>query len=287
RSEEDLRRVNFVVDGRIFRLSDIATVKRGYSDPPQPLFRYNGTPAIGLGIAMRSGGDVLALGRSVEAAMTKITANLPVGIEPRLVADQPRVVESAVDDFMEALWEAIAIVLGVSFLSLGLRAGAVVACSIPLVLAAVFVAMEIAGIDLQRVSLGALIIALGLSCAVSVIFAPLLGVAIVPATMKHKAHTEVGAVMRRFRSLLVKAMRARWITISGTLALLALSALALRFVPQQFFPASDRLELLVNLTLSRSASIYASDRTASRFEALLKGDSDVDHWTTYVGQGAV
>ncbi len=362
RSEEDLRRVNFVVDGRIFRLSDIATVKRGYSDPPQPLFRYNGTPAIGLGIAMRSGGDVLALGRSVEEAMTKITANLPVGIEPRLVADQPRVVESAVDDFMEALWEAIAIVLGVSFLSLGLRAGAVVACSIPLVLAAVFVAMEIAGIDLQRVSLGALIIALGLlvddamitvemmvtkleegldsaraatfaytstafpmltgtlvtvvgfmpigfaksaageytfsiftvvaiallvSWAVAVIFAPLLGVAILPATMKHKAHTEVGAIMRRFRSLLVKAMRARWITIGGTLALLALSALALRFVPQQFFPASDRPELLVNLTLSRSASIYASDRTASRFEALLKGDSDVDHWTTYVGQGAV
>ena len=284
RSEEDLRRVNFVVDGRIFRLSDIATVKRGYSDPPQPLFRYNGTPAIGLGIAMRSGGDVLALGRSVEAAMTKITANLPVGIEPRLVADQPRVVESAVDDFMEALWEAIAIVLGVSFLSLGLRAGAVVACSIPLVLAAVFVAMEIAGIDLQRVSLGALIIALGLlvddamitvemmvtkleegldsaraatfaytstafpmltgtlvtvvgfmpigfaksaageytfsiftvvaiallvSWAVAVIFAPLLGVAILPATMKHKTHSEPEAIMRRFRSLLLWAMRAR------------------------------------------------------------------------------
>jgi len=162
RSEEDLRRVNFVVDGRIFRLSDIATVKRGYSDPPQPLFRFNGMPAIGLGIAMRSGGDVLALGRYVQAAMTKITANLPVGIEPRLVADQPRVVESAVNDFMEALWEAIAIVLGVSFLSLGLRAG----CGRRLLHSArarsVFVAMEIAGIDLQRVSLGALIIALGL-----------------------------------------------------------------------------------------------------------------------------
>jgi multidrug efflux pump subunit AcrB len=362
RSEEDLRRVNFVVDGRIFRLSDIATVKRGYSDPPQPLFRFNGTPAIELGIAMRSGGDVLALGRNVEAAMTEITANLPVGIEPRLVADQPRVVESAVNDFMEALWEAIAIVLGVSFLSLGLRAGAVVACSIPLVLAAVFVAMEIAGIDLQRVSLGALIIALGLlvddamitvemmvtkleegldsaraatfaytstafpmltgtlvtivgfmpigfaksaageytfsifavvaiallvSWAVAVIFAPLIGVAILPASMKHETHTEPGPVMRRFRSLLVRAMRARWFTIGATLALLVLSALALRFVPQQFFPASDRPELLVDLTLSRSASIYASDRTASRFEALLKGDSDVDHWTTYVGQGAV
>jgi multidrug efflux pump subunit AcrB len=362
RSEEDLLRVNFVVDGRIFRLSDIATVKRGYSDPPQPLFRYNGTPAIELGIAMRSGGDVLALGRSVEVAMTKITANLPVGIEPWLVADQPRVVESAVDDFMEALLEAIAIVLGVSFLSLGLRAGAVVACSIPLVLAAVFVAMEIAGIDLERVSLGALIIALGLlvddamitvemmvtkleegldrvraatfaytstafpmltgtlvtvvgfmpigfaksaageytfsiftvvaiallvSWAVAVIFAPLIGVAILPSTMKHKTHTEPGAIMRRFRSLLVMAMRARGITIGATLALLVVSALALRFVPQQFFPASDRPELLVDLTLSRSASIYASDRTASRLEALLKGDSDIDHWTTYVGQGAV
>jgi len=362
RSEEDLRRVNFVVDGRIFRLSDIATVKRGYSDPPQPLFRYNGTPAIGLGIAMRSGGDVLALGRSVEAAMTKITANLPVGIEPRLVADQPRVVESAVDDFMEALWEAIAIVLGVSFLSLGLRAGAVVACSIPLVLAAVFVAMEIAGIDLQRVSLGALIIALGLlvddamitvemmvtkleegldsaraatfaytstafpmltgtlvtvvgfmpigfaksaageytfsiftvvaiallvSWAVAVIFAPLLGVAILPATMKHKTAQRARSDHAAVPVPAPLGDACALITIGATLALLVLSALALRFVPQQFFPASDRPELLVDLTLSRSASIYASDRTASRFVALLKGDSDVDHWTTYVGQGAV
>jgi multidrug efflux pump subunit AcrB len=362
RSEEDLRRVNFVVDGRIFRLSDIATVTGGYSDPPTPLFRFNGASAIGLGIAMRSGGDVLALGRSVEAAMREITANLPVGIEPRLVADQPRVVESAVDDFMEALLEAIAIVLGVSFLSLGLRAGAVVACSIPLVLAAVFVAMEIAGIDLQRVSLGALIIALGLlvddamitvemmvskleegldsgraatfaytstafpmltgtlvtvvgfmpigfaksaageytfsifsvvaiallvSWVIAVVFAPLLGVAILPATMKHKTHTESGPIMRRFRSLLVGAMRARWITIGAALALLVLSVLSLRFVPQQFFPASDRPELLVDLTLPRSASIYASDRTASRLEALLKDDSDIDRWTTYVGQGAV
>src|SRR6185312_2146680 len=162
RSAEDIQHVNFVVDGRIFRLSDIATVKRTYSDPPQPLFRFNGEPAVGLAISMRSGGDVLELGRNVELAMRSIIANLPVGIEPRLVAEQPRVVEAAVDDFMEALWEAIAIVLGVSFLSLGLRAGAVVAFSIPLVLAAVFVLMEVSDIDLQRVSLGALIIALGL-----------------------------------------------------------------------------------------------------------------------------
>jgi multidrug efflux pump subunit AcrB len=130
-------------------------------------------------------------------------------------------------------------------------------------------------------------IALLVSWVVAVVFAPLLGVAILPAAMKHKTHTGSGPIMRRFRSLLVGAMRARWITIGATLALLVLSVLALRFVPQQFFPASDRPELLVDLTLPRSASIYASDRTASRLEALLKDDSDIDRWTTYVGQGAV
>src|SRR5207248_9511448 len=111
---------------------------------------------------MRKGGDVRALGRNVEHAITEITAKLPVGIETTLVADQPVTVEHAVDEFMKALWEAIAIVLIVSLLSLGLRAGAVVALAIPLVLAAVFVGMELFGIDLQRISLGALIIALGL-----------------------------------------------------------------------------------------------------------------------------
>ncbi len=162
RSEADLRKVNFVANGQIFRLSDIATVKRTYSDPPQPMFRINGQAAIGIGISMRAGGDVLALGQNVERAMSEIRADLPIGIEPHLAADQPKVVKAAVDDFMEALLEAVGIVLAVSFISLGIRAGAVVACSIPLVLAAVFVGMELAGIDLQRVSLGALIIALGL-----------------------------------------------------------------------------------------------------------------------------
>ena len=362
RSEEDVRRVNFVVDGRIFRLSDIATVKRGYSDPPQPIFRCDGQQAIGLAVSMRSGGDVLALGRSVEAAMRTITASLPVGIEPRLVAEQPRVVAAAVDEFMTALWEAIGIVLGVSFLSLGVRAGAVVACSIPLVLAAVFVVMEITDIDLQRVSLGALIIALGLlvddamitvemmvtkleegldragaatfaytstafpmltgtlvtvagfvpigfarsaageytfsifavvaiallvSWLVAVLFAPLIGVTILPPTLPRKERGEPGPIMRWYRSCLERAMRARWTTIGAATALLVLSVFALELVPQQFFPSSDRPELLVDLTLSRSASLYASDRTAARLEALLKGDPDIDRWSTYVGQGAV
>jgi multidrug efflux pump len=358
---DDLRRVNFVVDGRIFRLSDIATVRRGYSDPPQPMFRYNGVPAIGLGIAMRNGGDVLALGRNITAVMRTVTAGLPVGIEPHLVAAQPQVVRLAVNDFMAALWEAIAIVLGVSFLSLGVRAGAVVACSIPLVLAAVFVTMEISDIDLQRVSLGALIIALGLlvddamitvemmvtkleegmdkvraatfaytstafpmltgtlvtaagfvpvgfaksaageytfsmfavvtmalltSWIVAVVFAPLIGVAVLPDKMPHRS-SQPGAILSRFRTLLVRAMRARRATIGIAVALLLLAVLALRLVPQQFFPASDRPELLVDLTLSRSASIYASDRVTTRFEKLLQGDADIDHWSSYIGQGAV
>ena len=373
-SEEEVRNVNFAVDGRAFRLSDIATVRRGYSDPPQPLLRLNGVPAIGIGIAMRSGGDMLALGRSVETAMQRITANLPVGIEPHLVAEQPRVVAAAVDDFTQALWEAIAIVLGVSFLTLGLRAGAVVACSIPLVLAVVFVAMASAGIDLQRVSLGALIIALGLlvddamitvemmvkkleegfdkvtaatfaytstafpmltgtlvtvagfvpigfaksaageytfsifavvaiallaSWVVAVIFAPLIGIAILPDTLtnRHKKsaghgtiqseHGVAGWIMKRFRALLVCAMRARWITIGGALALLALSIVALQWVPRQFFPASDRPELLIDMTLRGSASIEASERAVSRLEKYLKGDADIERWTTYVGQGSV
>jgi multidrug efflux pump len=161
-SEADLRRVNFAFNGRLFRLTDLGTVKRSYADPPQPMFRVNGQAAIGLGIAMREGGDMLTLGRNIQRAMSEITTSLPIGVEAHLVNDQPQVVDHAVGEFMKTLWEAIAIVMAVSLLSLGLRAGAVVACSIPLVLAVVFVAMDLAHINFQRVSLGALIIALGL-----------------------------------------------------------------------------------------------------------------------------
>ena len=162
RSEQDVLGINFVAGGRMIRLGDIARVTRGPADPAQPMFRVNGQQGIGIAIAMRKGGDVMALGHNVAEAMARITENLPVGIEPMLVANQTVIVEHAVDEFMEALWEAIAIVLGVSLLSLGVRAGAVVALSIPLVLAAVFTVMSFTGIDLQRISLGALIIALGL-----------------------------------------------------------------------------------------------------------------------------
>ena len=161
-SAQDIADVTLYAGSRKIRLGDVATVTHGYADPPSPLFRCNGKDAIGLAINMSDGGNVLKLKENVENAMARIMADLPVGIETTLVANQPAVVHDSVNEFTEALFEAVAIVLGISFLSLGVRAGTVVACSIPLVLAFVFLGMQIFGIDLQRVSLGALIIALGL-----------------------------------------------------------------------------------------------------------------------------
>ena len=137
-------------------------MRRAYVDPQQPMFRYNGTPAIGLAISMAKNGNVLAFGEHMKERLAKLTADLPVGIESHLVADQPHVVEEAVGEFIKTLIEAIAIVLGVSFLALGWRPGIVVAIAIPLVLAITFVVMKLTGISLQRISLGALIIGLGL-----------------------------------------------------------------------------------------------------------------------------
>ena len=156
------RPINFRVNGRFFRLSDIAKVRRTYVDPQQPMFRYNGTPAIGLAISMTKNANVLEFGEHIKERLAKLTADLPAGIESHLVADQPQVVEEAVGEFVKTLIEAIAIVLGVSFLALGWRPGIVVAIAIPLVLAITFVVMKLTGISLQRISLGALIIGLGL-----------------------------------------------------------------------------------------------------------------------------
>ena len=136
-SERDILAVNFVANGRLIRLRDIAQVRRSYADPPQPMFRVNGKPAIGIAVAMREGGDILTLGRNIERAMREIRADLPVGIEPVLVADQPYVVDNAVRDFTTSLWQAILIIMAVSLVSLGLRPGAVIALSIPLTLALV------------------------------------------------------------------------------------------------------------------------------------------------------
>ncbi len=363
RSEADLLAVNFAIGERMLRLGDIATVRRGYADPPQPMFRVNGQPALGLAIAMREGGDILTLGENVQKAMTGIVANLPIGIEVTRVADQPVTVDEAINDFTTSLWQAIGIILAVSFVSLGVRAGTVVALSIPLTLALVFAIMGLVHIDLHRISLGALIIALGLlvddamttvdamtrrlalgedkftaaayayrtlafamlagalvtiagfvpigfaqstageytfsifavvaiallvSWLVAVVFAPVLGVVLLVAPKGGSTEPKApGPVMRAYRALLRGAMRVRWLTILVTIALFGVSVYGLRLVPQQFFPSSDRPDLLVNVTLPQNASIHATQSAAERLDAILGKDPDVDHWSTYVGQGAV
>ena len=161
-SPQSVAEIGIQANGRLFRLGDIASIRRGYVDPPILKMRFRGQEAIGLAIAMRRGGDIIQLGQRLRAETARLQAELPVGIEMHQVADQPSVVSASIREFMRTLGEAVIIVLAVSFLSLGLRTGVVVAFSVPLVLAMTFLGMRLAGIDLQRISLGALIIALGL-----------------------------------------------------------------------------------------------------------------------------
>ena len=361
-NERDIENVNLVVGERVVRLGDIATVKRGLVDPPTPMFRVNGKPAIGLAISMRDQADILALGRNVRAAMDKVRATLPVGIEPVLVADQSATVDHAISDFLVSLYQAIAIILVCSFVSLGVRPGLVVAIAIPITMALVFTVMNTMHIDLQRVSLGALIIALTLlvddamttvdamqrrlaagdppgtaasfayrtlaapmligtlvtiasfvpvgfapggasevlqslfsvvaialiaSWLVAVVFGPILGKALLKAPPRTDGEPKPSKLKSGYQAFLRSAIRMRWLTIGVTVAMFAAAILALPLVPRQFFPSSDRNELLVDLTLRQNASIAASERTAERVEALLKGDPDVDHYSTYVGRGAI
>ncbi|AHK03597.1 MULTISPECIES: efflux RND transporter permease subunit [Rhizobium/Agrobacterium group] len=360
-SEDSLRAINLRVNNRFFPLTEVATIRRGYVDPPSSLFRFNGQPAIGLAIGMKTGANLVHFGEELDAQMKRIVADLPVGVDVHRVSDQPAVVDEAVSGFTSALFEAIAIVLVISFISLGLRAGMVVAVSIPLVLAITFVYMEYTGISLQRISLGALIIALGLlvddamiavemmvarlevgddlrkaatyvytstafpmltgtlvtvagfipvglnnsaageftftlfvviavslivSWIVAVVFTPLLGVAMLPKTMKSH-HEKKGRFASGFSWLLSRALRFRWVTIILTVALFALSVGGMSLVQQQFFPASDRVELIVDWNLPQNSSIAETNRQMAQFEqeALAK-NPDIDHWTTYVGEGA-
>lgn len=360
-SVDDLNDVTLYAGGKKVRLMDIATIKMGYADPAQPRFRYNGKDAVGLAVSMRKGGNILALEKNIAAAMDSLNADRPVGIEAHLVANQPKVVHDAVGEFMEALMEAVAIVLGISFISLGMRAGTVVAFSIPLVLAVVFVGMAIWGIDLQRVSLGALIIALGLlvddamitvesmvskleegwtrvkaatfaytstafpmltgtlvtiigfvpigfaksdageytyslfavvamalliSWFVAVLFAPLIGVKILQEKPAHHEKKE-GRVMTIFHRFLLHTMRRPKRTVGVTLMLFFLALAALPLVPSQFFPSSERPELLVNMTLRQGVSVEASNQVSQKLDRILEKDPDIDHWSSYIGRGAL
>ncbi|MBA1197099.1 Cobalt-zinc-cadmium resistance protein CzcA [Pseudomonas fluorescens] len=361
-SEKDLEGVNLRINDRFFRLADIANIQRGYTDPPAPMFRYNGQPAIGLAIGMKAGGNIQAFGAEMKAKMDQIITNLPVGVGVHTVSDQAVVVKKAVGGFTSALFEAVLIVLAVSFVSLGVRAGLVVACSIPLVLAMVFLFMEYSGITMQRISLGALIIALGLlvddamitvevmvtrlemgetkeqaatfaytstafpmltgtlvtvagfvpiglnassageytftlfaviavalivSWVVAVFFAPVLGVHILKANKVKEHEAKTGRVGRAFEHGLLWCMRNRWWTIIGTVLIFALALFSMRFVQNQFFPSSDRPEILVDLNLPQNASIEETQKVVDRLEAKIKDDPDLVHWSSYIGQGAI
>ena len=359
---ESIADLNLWIDGRFYKLTDIAEVQRGYSDPPTKMFRVNGKPAIGIGVNMRDGGNNLTFGEGLHEAAEHLTQRFPVGIELNLVSDQPEVVREAIGEFTKALFEAIVIVLVVSFLSLGFRAGLVVALSIPLVLAIVFMAMEAMDISLQRISLGALIIALGLlvddamitiemmiskieegmekvkaatfaytstafpmltgtlitifgflpigfadnntgqytfslfavvavalvaSWFVAVIFAPVIGLSVLPSHIKAHGAPGPGRFMRAFSGLLGFGMRHRWLTIAASLAAFGASVYGMGFVQQQFFPASNRPELLVTMTLPKNASIAATQAETKRLEKALASDPDIARFSSYVGGGAI
>jgi len=162
RSLEDVRAVPLESQGRLLRIGDIAEVRHGYEDPPQYTIRHNGAPALGIGVTMTRDGNILTLGQRLQKRMSAIEAALPAGLELKLIADQPRVVDESVWEFERSFLEALVIVLAVCFVSLGWRAGLVVSTSVPVVLAAVACVMYLAGWNLDRISVGSLIIALGL-----------------------------------------------------------------------------------------------------------------------------
>lgn len=369
-TNESLEAISLYINDRFYRLSELATIKRGYIDPPTKMFRVNGQPAIGVGVSMTAGGNVQDFGVELNQIAAQLQATFPVGITIHLVSNQSEVVKEAIGGFTEALGEAIVIVLAVSFLSLGLRAGLVVALSIPLVLAIVFVGMDFMQISLQRISLGALIIALGLlvddamitvemmiskieeglekvkaatfaytstafpmltgtlvtifafgpvgfaqsntgqycfslfaviaialiaSWFVAVIFAPVIGLTVLPSHEKYlkkegeESEKKQGIVATTFHRILLVCMRHRWLTIGVTLGLFALAAFGQQFIQRQFFPASNRPEVLVTLNLPKNASIYATRDLVDKVQKEVDAEmgKTVAHYSSYVGGGAI
>ena len=384
---------------RTIRLDDVATVRRGFADPAAPRMRFMGEDAIGIAVSMHDGGDILRLGRTLETEFARLEQTLPAGMQLRRVADQPQAVRDSVGEFVKVLAEAVVIVLLVSFVSLGFRTGLVVAVSIPLVLAMTFAVMHYFGIGLHKISLGALVLALGLmvddaiiavemmairmeqgysrlkaaafawtstafpmltgtlvtaagflpiataasstgeytrslfqvvtialvvSWIAAVLFIPYLGEKMLPdlanpqppkpgslaarvrawrerAADRHPAFADmlapkpVGAhdhdpyqrpFYRRFRRWLEWSLSHRWLVIGATAGMLVASVLLFRFVPQQFFPDSTRLELMVDLELAEGSSLRATQAQAERLEAMLEGRPGVANYVAYVGTGS-
>ncbi len=372
-SVDAIRAIGIRAGDKLFKLGDVAKVWRGYADPQQAYFNWQGKPAVGLALSMTRGGNVMNLGDHLQAETARLRGELPVGLELHQVANQPEVVKRNIDEFMKSLLEAVAIVLAVSFLFLGFRTGLVVALSIPVVLAVTFLLMKPAGVDLQRISLGALIIALGLlvddaiiavemmvvkmeqgwekskaaafaytstafpmltgtlitaagflpvgfaksaageytfsifvvvgialltSWVAAVVFIPWLGSRLLnreklmAKAAKHAGDPYASPFYLRFRKLVNWCVGHRWTVIGLTLALFVLSIVGFnKGVERQFFPTTNRPELLIDLWLPQGASIQATSQQVKRIDAMLASDPElkdrISHYATYVGMGSV
>lgn len=370
-SVEQIRQLPLRVGERTFRLGDVARVYRGYNDPPAPRMRFMGEDAIGLAVSMKDGGDILTLGKALEAEFERLARGLPAGLSLRKVSDQPAAVKAGVGEFVQVLCEALVIVLLVSFFSLGVRTGLVVALAIPLVLAMTFAAMYYFGIGLHKISLGALVLALGLlvddaiiavemmaikmeqgfdrlkaasyawtstafpmltgtlitaagflpiataasstgeytrsifqvvtialltSWVAAVLFVPYLGERLLPDLAKRHAarHGNGGAApdpyatpfYQRVRRVVAWCVRRRKTVIVLTIAAFVGSVFLFRFVPQQFFPASGRPELMVDLKLAEGASLVNTGEKVRQLEQLLKQQQGIVNYVAYVGSGS-
>ena len=379
RTTKELEDLQLRAGSTTFRLGDFATVEREYQDPPTDKMRFNGKEVIGLGVSMEKGGNIITLGKSLEDTVARIRSQLPVGIELERVSDQPRAVTSSVDEFIHTLVEAVFIVLAVSFLALGLhtkpklaidvRPGLVVALTIPLVLAITFLFMRLLDISLHKVSLGALIIALGLlvddaiiavemmvrkmeeglsrleaatyaytstampmltgtlitaagflpiglakstageytfsmfsvnaiallvSWVVAVTFTPYIGFLLLkvnpPGNGHGQGHSDHDVYdtpgFRRFRRVVTCCVEYRKTTIALSLAVFALGVFGFKFIEKQFFPDSNRPELMVEMWSPEGTSFAANEAVVERFEAFVRSQPGVESVTSYVGKGS-
>ena len=365
---EQIRNFPIRIADRTFRIGDVAEVRRGFNDPPAPRMRFMGEDAIGLAVAMKEGGDILVLGKALEGEFSRLQNSLPAGMELRKVSDQPAAVKTGVGEFVRVLAEALIIVLLVSFFSLGVRTGMVVALAIPLVLAMTFATMYYLGIGLHKISLGALVLALGLlvddaiiavemmaikmeqgfdrikaasfawtstafpmltgtlitaagflpiataqsgtgeytrsifqvvtialvaSWIAAVVFVPYLGEKLLPDlakihAAKHGAESNPHGTpfYQRVRRVVGWCVERRKTVIVLTILAFVGSVVLFRFVPQQFFPASGRLELMVDLKLAEGASLSNTADEVKRLEAMLKDHPGIDNYVAYVGTGS-
>ncbi|AOY90694.1 MFS transporter [Cupriavidus sp. USMAA2-4] len=361
---QKIRDTPVVSQGRTLKLSDIATVKRGYEDPATFMVRNGGQPALLLGIVMREGWNGLDLGKTLDKEVGAINAGMPLGMSLTKVTDQAVNISAAVDEFMLKFFAALLVVMLVSFVSMGWRAGLVVAAAVPLTLAVVFVVMAATGRNFDRITLGSLILALGLlvddaiiaiemmvvkmeegysrvaasayawshtaapmlsgtlvtavgfmpngfarstageytsnmfwivgialiaSWVVAVVFTPYLGVKMLPEFRTVEGgHDAIYDTPRynRFRRLLGRVIARKWLVAGSVVGLFALAIAGMAVVKKQFFPISDRPEVLVEVQMPYGTSIHQTSMAAAKLEAWLAKQKEAKIVTAYVGQGA-